>query len=197
MKVYPIMEHDPITTAHGTPVLQSYAAQPKIEGVELIDLVRHVDDGGSMTELGRLGSERDSLGDWYTVFDWPSIDGGRFRPAQINYSEIEPGAIKAFHLHKQQTDVWFVPPGDRMLVVLFDHALGDHRQRCRLVLGAGRSQLLHIPPGVAHGVKNIGSTPGRIIYFTDLHFDADPARCDEYRLPWDYLGAQIWEINKG
>jgi len=30
---------------------------------------------------------------------------------------MDPGVIKAFHLHRRQTDVWFVPPGDRMLRV--------------------------------------------------------------------------------
>src|SRR5918993_743071 len=51
--------------------------------------------------------------------------------------------------------------------------------RMRLVLGAGASRLLRIPPGVAHGVRNVAGVTGRIIYFTDLHFSADPAACDE------------------
>ena len=34
--------------------VQDYSARPKIEGVEIVALRRFNDDGGSMTELGRL-----------------------------------------------------------------------------------------------------------------------------------------------
>jgi dTDP-4-dehydrorhamnose 3,5-epimerase len=69
--------------------------------------------------------------------------------------------------------------------------------RMRLVLGDGSSRLLRIPPGVAHGVRNLAAAPGRIIYFTDLHFSAEPASCDEGRLPWDFAGSDVWEITRG
>ena len=83
--------------------IQSYGPAPTIEGVEIVELKRFADDGGSMTELGRLTSGH------------PQAFRG-FEVRQINYSEVEPGAIKAFHLHQRQTDIWFVPPSDRMLV---------------------------------------------------------------------------------
>ena len=34
--------------------LQSYGPQPRIDGVEIVELTRHADDGGSMTELLHL-----------------------------------------------------------------------------------------------------------------------------------------------
>jgi dTDP-4-dehydrorhamnose 3,5-epimerase len=67
----------------------------------------------------------------------------------------------------------------------------------RLVLGGGTSRLVRIPPGVAHGVRNIASARGRIIYFVDTHFSPDPAQCDEGRLPWDHAGPDVWEISRG
>jgi dTDP-4-dehydrorhamnose 3,5-epimerase len=136
-----------------------------------------------MTELGRLAAG--------------TLAGMRgFTVQQVNYSELAPGAIKAFHLHLRQTDVWFVPPGDRVLCVLIDARAGSPTAgvRSRLVLGDGRSQLLRIPPGVAHGARNLGPGPARIIYFTDLHFTSEPESCDEGRLPWDFAGAEVWNI---
>ena len=41
---------------------------------------------------------------------------------------MDPGVIKAFHLHRRQTDVWFVPPGDKMLLVLLDVRRAPHRE---------------------------------------------------------------------
>ena len=132
------------------------------------------------------------------------LDGGQspalagFTIRQINYSEVEPGAIKAFHLHARQTDVWYVPPSDRCLMILVDVRTGSPTEGVsqRLTLGAGASRLVRIPPGVAHGVRNLGGAPARLIYFVDHHFSPDPATCDEARLPWDYLGSDVWEITR-
>jgi dTDP-4-dehydrorhamnose 3,5-epimerase len=166
--------------------LQSYGGVPPIDGVRVIELKRHADDGGSMTELARLvGAHPEALTD--------------FTVRQVNYSEMAPGAIKAFHLHQRQTDVWYVPPSDRLLVVLLDVRSGSRTEgaRMRLMLGNGSSRLLAIPPGVAHGVRNLGTEWGRIIYFTDVHFSPEPSSCDEGRLPWDFAGADIWEMTRG
>src|SRR6266850_1606723 len=133
--------------------LQAYGAASAIDGVRVVDLGRHADDGGAMTELARLSDGRAAgLGD--------------FTVRQVNYSEMAAGAIKAFHLHARQTDVWFVPPADRMLVVLLDVRKGSQTEgvRQRVVLGHGGSRLLLIPPGVAHGVRNLGEAIGRILY---------------------------------
>lgn len=166
--------------------LQAYGPAPAIEGVQLVDLRRHHDDGGSMTELARLVEGRPEALAGFTV-------------RQINFSEIEPGVIKAFHLHVRQTDVWYVPPSDHLLVVLLDVRKGSPTagQRMRFMLGNGASRMVRIPPGVAHGARNVGPATGRIIYFTDLHFSPEPSACDEGRLPWDYAGAEIWEIARG
>jgi dTDP-4-dehydrorhamnose 3,5-epimerase len=166
--------------------VQAYGPAPSIDGVELIELRRHHDDGGSMTELARLADGR------------PQALAG-FTLRQVNYSEVEPGAIKAFHLHLRQTDVWFVPPGDRMLVVLVDVRKGSRTEgtKLRLMLGDGTARMLRIPPGVAHGVRNLATATGRIVYFTDVHFSPEPAACDEGRLPWDYAGREIWEVVRG
>jgi dTDP-4-dehydrorhamnose 3,5-epimerase len=166
--------------------LQSYAPGPRIEGVEVVELARHHDDGGAMTELARLSEGRIQMPAGFIV-------------RQVNYSELEPGVIKAFHLHVRQTDVWYVPPSDRMLLVLLDVRKGSKTEgaRMRLMLGDGSSRLIRIPPGVAHGVRNLGAGVGRIIYFADVQFNSEPAACDEGRLPWDYAGADVWDVVRG
>ena len=58
-------------------------------------------------------------------------------------------------------------------------------------------RLVRIPPGVAHGVRNLAASPGRIIYFVDVQFQTVPAECDEGRLPWDFAGAGVWDVVRG
>ena len=166
--------------------MQGYGPAPAIEGVVLMSLARHADDGGSLTELVRLTDGHAEALPGFTI-------------RQVNFSELAPGVIKAFHLHVRQTDVWYVPPGDRLLVVLLDVRQGSPTEgtRMRLVLGDGASRLLRIPPGVAHGVRNLGTASGRVVYFTDVHFSTEPSSCDEGRLPWDFAGAEVWEVTRG
>jgi dTDP-4-dehydrorhamnose 3,5-epimerase len=161
--------------------VQEYGPKPSIEGVALHDLPQHGDAFGSLTELLRLEAGKAGA-------------LGGLSIAQINYSTLEPGAIKAFHVHRRQTDVWFVPPGDRVLLILADVREGSEGARQRLLLGGGRSRLVVIPPGVAHGCRNVGTQEATIVYFTDVHFSPEPSRTDEGRLPWDFLGADVWEI---
>jgi dTDP-4-dehydrorhamnose 3,5-epimerase len=163
--------------------VQDYRAKKKIEGVEIVELKRFNDDGGSMTELGRLeqGVHKQLPG---------------FVVRQVNFSVLEPLAIKAFHLHKRQTDVWFVPPSDKLLLVLADVRAGSptEGQVMRFVLGDGNSRLVRIPPGVAHGCRNLRpATTSTILYFVDVQFAVDET-CDEGRIPWDHFGAEVWEV---
>ncbi len=171
------------TAAYST---QDYSPIPMIEGVEIVNLRRFNDDGGAMTELGR--------------FDKGMLAGLEgFEARQMNYSVVEPGAVKAFHLHKRQTDVWYVPPSDKMLLVLADVREGSptEGELRRIVLGDGNSRLVRIPPGVAHGCRNLqAAAPSAIIYFVDVQFAIDET-CDEGRLPWDHFGTKCWEIEKG
>jgi len=166
--------------------LQDYTPQAALAGVEIVDLRRFVDDGGSFVELGRLGAGVHA-----------AFSG--FEVRQVNYSEMDPGVIKAFHIHRRQTDVWFVPPGDKMLLVLLDVRAGSATENAarRIVLGDGTCRLVRIPPGVAHGVRNLGSARGRIIYFVDVQFSASPQDGDEGRLPWDFAGAAVWDPIRG
>jgi len=166
--------------------VQDYKPRRSIEGLEIVPLKRFNDDGGSMSELARL--------------DDGFVQGLKgFRALQVNYSTMEPLAIKAFHLHQRQTDVWFVPPSDKVLLVVADVRKGSPTEEMvqRIVLGDGNSRLVRIPPGVAHGAKNLRpATPSVIIYFVDVQFSTGED-CDEGRLPWDHFGAQVWEVERG
>lgn len=164
---------------------QGYGRKGQIDGVKLIELPVFSDEGGDFTEIARFmaGGAVESLPD--------------YRPAQISYSFMESGTIKAWHLHRRQDDLWFVPPGDRLLVGLLDTREESPTldQQRRLVMGAGKGRLLYIPRGVAHGVANISSRGAGIIYFANEAFN--PESPDEHRLPWDLLGKEFWTVLPG
>lgn len=164
---------------------QAYGPSPRIEGVQIVDLPVFADEGGDFCEITRFAPDGSLL----------ALPG--YRPAQISYSLMEPGTTKAWHLHQRQDDLWFLPPGGRIVVGLLDtrETSPTFQHSMRLALGAGKARLLLIPAGVAHGVANTGTAPVTLIYFVTTAFD--PIQPDEHRLPYDLLGADFWTVRPG
>jgi dTDP-4-dehydrorhamnose 3,5-epimerase len=165
--------------------VQDYAKKQSIDGVQLINLNLFVDDGGALAEIARF----DDQGNLQLIPE--------FKVKQTTFSQIMPGVIKAFHLHYNQEDVWFIMPYDRLLIGLFDARKDSptYKQSMRFVMGAGRAQALYLPRGVAHGMANPWQDTCRMIYFVNQCFN--PSNPDEHRLPWDILGENFWQIRKG
>jgi len=166
---------------------QSYAPRPPIAGVTLGEVPVFRSPDGLFAEIARLDPERQVEG----------VAG--FHPVQWNWSLLEPGAVKAWHLHLDQEDLWIVPPDSALLVGLAD--LRRHSPTAstvqRLALGGGRCHRLLIPRGVAHGVANLGARPQAMLYAVNRFFSADPEQTDEWRLRWDRFGASFWEMGRG
>ena len=164
---------------------QSYEAKPTIEGVEIIPLPFQSDDGGNFSEIVRLN------GGMIAQTHMP------FEAKQVSFSLLTPGAIKAYHCHQHQDDLWYTLPTQRLIVNLHDvrEDSTTFDMHMRIVMGGGKNFLLRIPHGVAHGVANQYEHDMILFYFTNQHFNIqDP---DEHRLPWDIFGADVWEIIKG
>src|SRR2546430_16275439 len=85
--------------------MQSYGPGPSIDGVELVELKRFADDAGPLTELARLSDGRAA-----------AFSGFALR--EINHRQLSPRAIKAFPPPRPQTDLWYVPPVDRVAVAV-------------------------------------------------------------------------------
>ncbi len=142
--------------------------QTNISGVVLREVKNvYKRSGGTLTELYRQ--------DWKT--DQGTID-------QVFQNILEPGQVSAWHMHEHTTDRLFVNLGS-LKVVLFD---GRNASPTRGVinefcLGLQRPGLLVIPPGVWHGVKNIGSQVAALINMVDRAYAYDAP--DHWRLPSD------------
>ncbi len=110
---------------------------------------------------------------------------------QVSAALSYPGTIKALHYHLHQTDLW-VPAQGMFQVALVDLRAGSETFGVRntLYVGALRPWQVLIPPGVGHGYKVIGTSPGMLIYVTDRFYN--PA--DEGRIPYDDPGiAYDWD----
>ena len=85
-------------------------------------------------------------------------DAGHFiKFGEIYFSCVEPGAIKAWHLHKEMTLNYAVPVG-KIKMVLYDDREGSptRGEVNELFLGPDNYQLVTVPPLVWNGFKGVG-----------------------------------------
>ncbi len=159
---------------------QSYSQFNLLEGVKIVTLKNIPSEEGDFSEVMRFKKREVEL-----------IPG--FNVAQINRTLLLPGSIKAWHLHFQQDYVWYISPFSHLVVGLWDLRKRSETKgkTMRMVMGAGKSQLLFIPHGVAQGAMVVSKEPVDLYVFTNLHFDLK--NLDEHRLPWDSLGSDFWK----
>jgi dTDP-4-dehydrorhamnose 3,5-epimerase len=134
-----------------------------IEGVEIKQLLTHSDERGFFREILRVTDD---------IFD----EGF----GQWSYAERNTGTGE-YHLHKYQTDWWYVPIGI-MEVYLHDMRQDSlsYQKDTMLVLRGDMPEVLKIPPGVAHGFEVV-ACPIHLFYITSHIYNPK----DEGRIPYD------------
>ena len=143
-----------------------------IEGVKITPLRQILDERGKIMHMLRN-------------------DDAHFQSfGEIYFSCVYPGAIKAWHLHKEMTLNYAVPYG-RIKFVLYDNREGSRTQGeiQEIFLGIDNYILVSIPPLIWNGFKGLG-TEMAIVANCATHTH-DPARSDRMspfsdRIPYDW-----------
>lgn len=154
---------------------QRYDKKTVIQDVQLIPLKHFVSDEGDFGELVRLNSGG-------AVEAMPS-----FVVRQISRSRIVPGAIKGWHMHFEQDELWYVAPNEQLFIGLWDCRKNSttSNETMRINAGGGESSLIYIPRGVAHGCANFSSKDVSLLYYMNNTFNS--TNPDEQRIPYDTL----------
>jgi dTDP-4-dehydrorhamnose 3,5-epimerase len=134
-------------------------------------------EGVSVRKLRLIPDERGFLMEMFRS-DWDEFE----KFGQTYITAVNPGAVKAWHYHKLQTD-HFICVAGMAKVVLYDAREGSptHGEVNEFFMGTLNPILLKIPPFVYHGFKGISQEMTLIVNVpTELYNYATP---DEYRLP--------------
>jgi dTDP-4-dehydrorhamnose 3,5-epimerase len=144
-------------------------------------------EGVSLTELRQIGDERG------TVLHMLRCDAPEFtRFGECYFSEVLPGAVKAWKRHRAQTQNLAVPVG-RIRMVVYDDRQGSATRGTLQVLELGRPEAysrLRIPPGLWYGFACMGAKPALLANCADLPHDKDES---DVRSIYDSLIPYSWE----
>ncbi len=124
-------------------------------------------------------------------------DPGFRKFGQVYVTTTYPGVVKAWHLHRVQTDLVSCIKGEIELV-LHDAREGSptRGEVARFITGERHPLLITIPPGVHHGWKCISEEEAFVVNVPDELYRSN--RPDEVRLPPD--SAEIpfrWVLTPG
>jgi dTDP-4-dehydrorhamnose 3,5-epimerase len=114
---------------------------------------------------------------------------------EIYFSGINPGAIKAWHLHKKMTLNYVVPIG-QIKFVLYDGREDSptYGELQEIYLGTGNYSLVSVPPLVWNGFKGLGTSMSLVANCSSIPHDPDEiVREDPFtkKIPYD------WAIKHG
>lgn len=113
---------------------------------------------------------------------------------EVYFSEVEPGAVKAWKRHKRMTQHFAVPVG-LLRVVLHDDREDSPTRGAVVACLLGRPEhyrLLRIPPLVWYGFTALGDAPALVCNCADLPHDPEEAeRIDaaDPRIPYRWGSA--------
>jgi len=144
-------------------------------------------DGVIVTELRQIGDERGA------VLHMLRCDAPEFvRFGECYFSELLPGAVKAWKRHRAQTQNVAVPVGRICLVVYDDRQEASTRgQLQQLELGRPDAYLrVQIPPGVWYGFSCISPTPAILANCADLPHDpadGEVLGIDDPAIPYSWV----------
>lgn len=130
--------------------------------------------GVTFTELRQVSDERGAL---LHMLRCDAAEFSRF--GECYFSEVLPGAIKAWKRHRMQTQNLAVPVG-RIRMVIYDNREGSvtRGQLQELQLGRPDAYLrVQIPPGLWYGFACIGDAPALLANCTD--FPHDPIESEQ------------------
>jgi dTDP-4-dehydrorhamnose 3,5-epimerase len=148
-----------------------------IDGVHIIPLRQIVDERGKIMHMLRS-------------------DAAHFRAfGEIYFSAVNPGAIKAWHIHTEMTLNYAVPAGQIKFVLYDDREGSNTRGKVQeIFLGADSYSLVVVPPLIWNGFKGIGSVPALVANCATIpHSPNEIERKDPFdpSIPYD------WAIRHG
>lgn len=144
-------------------------ANAQQQGVIFKEIQRFGDDRGDFTNISLKIEEKLTFKRSYIV------------------TNNQQGVIRAFHGHKKEGKLFYVPKGAFKFIIIH-MTLNEWKDYTLL---ASVPKILYVPPGYYNGFVSL--TPEAIL-ITFSTSEMEDSMNDDYRLPFDILGKEVWSI---
>ncbi len=143
-----------------------------IDGIIVKELEQIIDDRGRVMHMVR-------------------VDNPHFEKfGEIYFSEVLPGAVKAWKRHRMMTQLFAVPVGMIRLVIYDDREKSKSRGKLKILhIGRENYKLVRIPPKLWYGFKCISSNPALVANCANLPHDPSES---EGKAPTDSTIPHQW-----
>lgn len=158
-------------------------AENYIQGVNLINLNQIGDHRGSVLHMLRSDAQD------FTQF------------GECYFSEVFPGAVKAWKKHREQTQNLAVPVG-RILLVVYDNREISETKGKLIEIELGRPDAYHrirISPGIWYGFKCISSEAALLVNCADHPHNKNESEVmsfDDPSIPYDWVFGKTESVRK-
>lgn len=109
----------------------------------------------------------------------------------VENSDAAP--IRAFHGHKKEGKYVYIATGTALLCAVYVDDFDRPSKEAaveRYILSDKKSQILSIPPHFANGWKMLEANT-KVIFFSTSTLAS--SLNDDFRFPYDYWGAHVWD----
>ncbi|MFH1586460.1 MAG: dTDP-4-dehydrorhamnose 3,5-epimerase family protein [Candidatus Diapherotrites archaeon] len=99
----------------------------------------------------------------------------------------QPGVVRAFHGHKKEAKLFYVPQGAFKFIVM-DMESNEWKE---YVLSEAVPKILYVSPGYYNGFVSLTEDALLVTYSSSK---MEESVKDDFRLPYDTLGNEVWSI---
>ncbi len=140
-----------------------------------------------MAETKKIRAFKDARGMLFEVLRKDDkLFEGKF--GQVLVSVNKPGVVKAWHLHKKQTDYTCCIKG-KILFATAKEKKGKTKVE-KWILSGDDLKTIKVPKKTWHGYKVLGKKEAIVVYIMDVPYNAKQP--DEERKPEDAFGKNRW-----
>ncbi|MHA1130838.1 MAG: dTDP-4-dehydrorhamnose 3,5-epimerase family protein [Candidatus Helarchaeota archaeon] len=141
------------------------------EGVSLKEVQRFGDDRGVFTNISFQIDDKDTLS---------------FKRSYVIINH-QSGVVRAFHGHKKEGKLFYVPKGAFKFIIMSMKT----KEWKEYNLMATIPKVLYVPGGYYNGFVSLNSDAILVTFSTA---SMQESINDDYRLPYDFLGLDVWKI---
>ncbi len=140
-------------------------------------------EGVVYKEIQKFGDDRGE----FTNIEFEDAFKGEFKRCYL-IKNNQKNVVRAFHGHKNENKLFYVPKGAFKFIIMHMETM-EWKEYSLL---ASVPKILFVPKGYYNGFVSLTDDNLLLVYSSSTMKESKE---DDFRLPYDHLGKEVWQIN--